>query len=324
MVKPLAPLWKQVIIAMCCTLVLALSGCTNQNQTATPPSKSANSYMMIQDDALRSVELVKKPERIVVLSPSFLELLYAVDGRAIGRPSSRTADIPAAAKSLPEVGFVYNVNTENLVALQPDLVIGFLGMHEKLLPLLKSSNIPVILLKMKSYEDVTNKVKLFSEIAGNKSKGSELVAVMDKRLQAVTDKLPPSAKKVALLHATAKSVTLELEGSIAGDIAKRLRIHNIAAGSRALEADMDATPYSLEKLVEQDPDMLLVVSMGQSAEIEKRLRADVENNPAWATLRAVREKQVVFLPSELFLLHPGVRIAEAVEHMEKVVYPEVY
>ena len=147
---------------------------------------------------------------------------------------------------------------------------------------------------------------------------------MNDRLAAITVKLPATPKKVAILHATAKSVTLELETSIAGDIAKRLKLNNVAAGNKPLEADMDSTPYSLEKLVEQDPDLILVVTMGQVADIEKRMKADVESNPAWATLRAVKAGQILFLPQDLFQLQPGTRMPEAVEYMAKLVYPEVY
>lgn len=306
-------------------IAFVLAGCSNQgNPAAKGGAPMPAAYLSVKDDAGRSVVLTKKPERIVVLSSSFLELLYAVEGNAIGRPSSRTADIPEKAKVLPEVGFVYNINSEQVLALQPDLVIAFQGIHEKLIPLLESSKVPVLLLKMKSYEDVAAKVQLFGEIAGTKDKSSVLLSSINERMKAVQDKLPQTGKKVAILHATAKSVTLELESSIAGGVARHLKLNNVASGSKPLASDMDSTPYSLEKLVEQDPDIILVVTMGQSAEIEKRLKADVENSPAWATLRAVRENKVLFLPPDLFLLNPGIRIPDAVEYMAKLVYPEVY
>lgn len=315
--------YNLIAVLFLCSALL-VSGCGGQNK-ATPQAKSVGAaYLSVTDDAGRKLTLAKKPERIVVLSSSFLELLYAVDGTAVGRPSSRTADVPERAKALPEVGFVYNVNSEQVLALQPDLVIGVQGIHEKLVPLLESSQIPVMLLKMKSYEDVAGKVKLFGEIAGTSKKSAALVSDMDKRMNAAKEKAPDSGRKVAILHATAKSVTLEMETSIAGSTAKHLKLLNVASGSKPLDADMDSTPYSLEKLVAQDPDYVLVVTMGQSKEIEKRLKADVESNPAWATLRAVKENRVLFLPPELFLLHPGIRMPEAVEYMAKLVYPEVY
>ena len=309
---------------VCGVLLLVMAAGCGQPAKQGDTGGKTGAWLTLTDDAGRKVALAKKPERIVVLSTSFLELLYAVDGKAVGRPSSKTVDVPEKAREAAEIGFVYNVNMEKVLSLQPDLVIAFQGINDKLVPLFESSNIPVLLLKIKGYEDVTAKTKMLSEIAGTPEKGAALISTMDGRIAATIAKLPATPKKVAILHATAKSVTLELETSIAGDIAKRLKLRNVAASSRPLDSDMDSTPYSLETLVEQDPDFILVVTMGQAADIEKRMKADLESNPAWATLRAVRENRTIFLPQELFQLQPGIRMPEAVEYMAKLVYPEVY
>ena len=147
---------------------------------------------------------------------------------------------------------------------------------------------------------------------------------MQAKIKEITDRLPNQTKKIAILHATSKSVSLELDSSIAGNMAKLLHLQNVAAGSSPLDGSNEATPYSLEKLVENDPDMIFVVTMGNAAEIEKTMREDVESNPAWSTLRAVQNKKVIFLPSDLFLLNPGLRMPEAVAYMAKIAYPEVY
>lgn len=51
---------------------------------------------------------------------------------------------------------------------------------------------------------------------------------------------------------------------------------------------------------------------------------NVESNPAWQTLPAVKAQKVYFLPQELFLLSPGIHYPEAVETMAKLVYPEKF
>lgn len=300
---------------------MLLAGCGTKSQSA---SVQGSGYMTIKDDAGRNVNLPAKPQKIVVLSTSHLELLYAVGGQAIGRASTKTGALPAQAVNLPEVGFVYNVNMEKLLALQPDLVIAYQGMNEKLIPVLESSNIPVLVLKMKNYEDIVAKVKLFGDINGTPDTAEALISNINSKIKAVQGKLPQQETKIAILHATAKTVTVELDSSTAGSVAKMLNLKNIASGNMPLEKDPDISPYSLEKLVAGDPDVIFVVTMGQAGEIESRMRADVESNPAWNGLRAVKEKRLYFLPSELFLLNPGLRIDESVAYMAKLVYPEVY
>jgi iron complex transport system substrate-binding protein len=296
-----------------------------QAKQATPDKGKASGYLKVKDDAGRTVILQHKPSRIVVLSPSFLELLYAVDGKAVGRPSSSMKlDASKQDPDIQEVGFVYNINLEKVVALQPDLVIAMKGMNDMLVPALESDGIPVLVLQYRTYDDVYDKIALFGDIAGNQKKAAAMLQTIKAKLKSITDKLPGQTTKVAILFATSKSVSLELENSIAGNTAKLLRLRNVAADSRPIDAGSDMTPYSLEKLVESDPDLIFVVTMGKTDEIAKTMREDVENNPAWSTLRAVRNKKLIFLPSELFLLNPGLRIPEAAEYMAKLVYPEVY
>lgn len=311
------------MITMVTMISLLLVGCGSQAKEQVAP-KTNSDYLTIVDDAGRKVVLPQKPQRIVVLSTSFLDLLYGVGGQAVGRPSSKTAALFPASDSVPEIGFIYNVNNEKVVALKPDLVIAFQGIHEKILPILESSNIPVIILKMKTYDDILAKIKLFGDLAGTQVEAEKMIGKMQVQISGVTAKLPAESKKIVILHATAKNVTVELENSLAGSVAKQLKIKNIAAGSKALDSDPEITPYSLEKLVEGDPDQILVVTMGNMADIETRMKADIASNPAWSGLRAVKNNQIFFLPAELFQLNPGIRFPESVEYMAKVVYPEVY
>lgn len=314
------------LLGMVAWLIVALlcAGCVG-NQSTSAPDTVGKAYLTVQDSIGRTVTLSKKPERIVVLSPSFLDLLYAVGGQAVGRPNSKTEAVPEAATPLPEVGFVYNINLEKVVSLQPDLVIAVQGMHDSLVPTLESNHIPVLVLKYKTLDDTLETIRLLGNIAGTSAQAESIVMDMQHKIQAITDKLPSDKhRKVAILFATSKSVTVQLDRTIAGSIAQKLGLTNIASGTALLNEDSDNVPYSLEKLVESDPDEVFVVTMGSSSEIEKRMKADVESNPAWASLRAVQNGKVSFLPSQLFLLNPGLKMPDAVEYMAKISYPEVY
>ena len=76
--------------------------------------------------------------------------------------------------------------------------------------------------------------------------------------------------------------------------------------------------------MKSDPELIFITSMGTDAAIENRLRSDVQSNPAWNSLQAVRENKIIFLPEQLFLINPGLQYPKAVEYMAKTVYPEVF
>jgi iron complex transport system substrate-binding protein len=311
--------YKWLMVLFSVTVCLLAAACT----PAKTQTEASAQYLTIQDDANRTVVLAEKPERIVALSTSFLEPLGAVKANIVGRVSSKTG-VPQFAEPIEEVGAFYQINIEKVIALQPDLVIAFKGVNDKFVPILESNHIPVIVLQMKTYEDVKAKITLFASITGEVQKGEDLIKSMDDSIQGIKTKIPSEHKKVAILHSTAQNVTVELDGSIAGSIAKSLGFMNVAATGQPLEKNPDATPYSLETLVEQDPDIIFVTSMGKMDEIKKSMSANVENNPAWSSLRAVKNKQLYFLPQNLFLLNPGIDYPNAVATMAKLVYPEVF
>ncbi|OUQ87029.1 hypothetical protein B5G50_17550 [Brevibacillus brevis] len=55
----------------------------------------------------------------------------------------------------------------------------------------------------------------------------------------------------------------------------------------------------------------------------QKLKDDLESNPAWASFRAVKEKRMVFLPSD-FVNSPGLKIDQTFEYLAKLVYPDAY
>ena len=85
--------------------------------------------------------------------------------------------------------------------------------------------------------------------------------------------------------------------------------------------DRDKTvPYSLETLTADNPDIIFVVTMGKEEEITKAMKQAMTDNPAWANLKAVQNNRVIYLPSKLFLLNPGLQTPEAMARLVKEAY----
>ena len=117
--------------------------------------------------------------------------------------------MPAFAKDAAEVGFIFNINVEKIVELKPDLVIAYKGMHERYLHTLESNNIPVVVLNLKSYEDVKHSMLTIGKIMRKDDKAQKVVANLDKDINATVSKLPKSERSVAILHTTSMGITME-------------------------------------------------------------------------------------------------------------------
>ena len=69
-----------------------------------------------------------------------------------------------------------------------------------------------------------------------------------------------------------------------------------------------------------NPDIIFVVTMGKEEEITKAMKKAMTDNPAWANLKAVQNNRVIYLPSKLFLLNPGLQTPEAMARLVKEAY----
>ena len=306
-----------------CAASLLISGCGGEKISEPVKVEQQKIFAEITDDAGRKIILQSKPTRIVVTSASFLEPLNAVGGVIVGRPDSKNK-MPDWAKDLPSVGAVYQIDMERLLSCAPDLVIVNKGMNEKLLPVLEENKIPALVVELKTYADVKRGLRNFAMISGDVESGEKIIADMDAEIKAVVDKVPKKNLRVAILHSTAQGLSVQLDGSIAGSIAKMFGWENVASGMTPLEKNPDAAPYSMETLAEQNPEIIFVTSMGNIEEIKSNMTKAIESNAAWQAIGAIKNNRLYYLPQDLFLLSPGLRYPDAVKTMAELIYPEKF
>lgn len=311
-------------------LLIGLVGCgqlkkesaTEEKETGT--TNEENIYLTFKDDTDAEVVLKEKPERIAVLSSDSLAMLYDLGGQAVGRLTS-SSQIPEKAKDVPELGTANEINVEELVTLKPDLVIGTPTFHAKLAEVLESNGIPLALLKTASFEDVKEKAKLLGEIIGTEEKAEQLLQETESKMNEITAKIPAEDEKtVMILNVTPSSISIQKENTTALEIAELLGLNNIAEELDASPKSPSTAPYSMEKMVEKQPDFIFMTIHGAEGAGLKKIETDLKENPAWASLNAVKNNQAVVLPSQLFLVNPGFHYYESMNTMASIVYPELF
>lgn len=319
-----------LILLIICISALSVFGCKPDNAATNAGTEqhqiSAKVFAEITDDENRKVTLAKKPERVIVMVPSVLNYVDAVGGSVVGRPSSsKFIEIPASMQNVEDVGHVSNINIEKVVGLKPDLIFLNAQLYRKFGKMLDENHISAIVLQPKSYEETKKAIATVGRVYGKTKEADLKLKEMDSRVNAILSKVPKNHnKRIVILHASVSTVTVELETSIAGGIAKKLGLINVSAGIPAIHGRPEKAPYSMESLVEQDPDIIFITTLGAKEKIEKRLQADVKNNPAYGALKAARNKRVYALPETLFMLAPGLRYPEAMEMMAKDAFPESF
>lgn len=290
-----------------------LSGCGKEQSTNTKTTKTVTYNG-------QEYTVPEKPERIVTLSNSIIKILYAVDGTAVGRVESNDK-LPENMEKLPTVGHTATINMETLVGLKPDLVIGLKTQHEKFASQLESNKLPSILINYDGISDNIPLIKFIGQLTNHEAKAAAVIKDYENKIDTLKKKAATyTPAKVAVLRATGKAVTAETSKSITASMVKDLGMNNVILNHKNLKEDSKTVPYSLESLAQDDPDIIFVVTMGKKEEIDKTMSKEITSNPAWSQLTAVKNNKVFYLPSNLFLLNPGLQTPEAMEILLNYAY----
>lgn len=297
----------------------------------TKVSVSADAYPLKVKDFFGFVtNLDAKPERIAVLSGTPLNIWYDLGGKSvcssnIGDNIRLVEEYRDEMLALPTVGPVYSVDMEAVIGNTPQLIITQAGVQSKSTDALRNMNYPVIATLVRTYDDLCDHYRLFGTLLGVREKAEEKIASFEKTRNAIIDKLPAEGKSVVILYLTSGALSVKLDSSIAGDMAKTLGVRNIASNLPPDTIGSENTPLDIEYIVEQNPDLILVTSMIGSNEIAvETMQKHFSQNQAWQTVEAVKAGRVRYLPQEYFLYHSGPYYGEALEFLAKTIYPEIY
>lgn len=115
----------------------------------------------------RTVHLNAPAQRIVSLAPNVTELVYAAGAGPRLVAVSSYSNWPAAARKLPRVGDAFRIDLERIVALKPDLVIGWAsGTSPSERRAIERLGLPLMLLASRKLDDIARSIRRIGRLAG--------------------------------------------------------------------------------------------------------------------------------------------------------------
>ena len=132
------------------------------------------------DDANQRITLTQPALRIVSLAPHVTELLFAIGAGAQIVGADEFSDYPVAAKSIPRIGRAGALDLERIVALQPDLVIGWgSGNSSAQVAQLQHLGLRVFISEPRQLEDVASTLRRLGQLGGHAEKGESTAAAFE-------------------------------------------------------------------------------------------------------------------------------------------------
>lgn len=303
-----------LLVLVLCMLV-SITACTAQTTNSTQEKTAVT-------DALGNTEYLSKDARVVCGFSSFAEMWLLSGGSLVGVTddaiSERGLDVGDNAEI---IGTVKNIDLEKVVSLQPDYVIlsADLTAHMSLKESLESMNVPYGYFKEDTFDDYKAIMEQFCKINNREDLYEENVLNVEKEINDIKAQIPETDSTCLVIRAFSTGMKAKTDDNLAGLILKEFGLTNIAENDKSMLEDL-----SLEHIVKQDPDYIFVLTMGNEDEAKKYLQENVQNNPAWSELSAVKNERFYMLPKNLFHYKPNNRWSESYEYIAKLVCPEIF
>ena len=145
-------------------------------------------------------------------------------------------------------------------------------------------------------------LKICTDITGNQDAYQTNGIAVEKRIaQIIADSKTETSPSVLLMITYSGGIRAQSSDTMTGKMLSELGCKNILDDYPSMLQD-----FSVEKIIETDPDYIFVIPMGNDdALAQKNLKKNVESNPAWNSLTAVKNDRYILLPKDKFLYKPN-------------------
>lgn len=311
-------------LCLLAALLLLLTSCgapAPEPESGPPPS--SEKAVAFTDDLGQEFEL-EPPQRVAALIGSFADIWCLAGGRdtlAAAAGDAWTSFDLRLREDTADLGAVKEPSLEALLAAEPDLILASVNTAAdlELRDTFAQTGIPAAYFEVDCFDDYLRMLEVCTRLTGRPERYETYGESVRAQVDAAAARQDGSAPRVLYVRASGSGVKAKgSEGSVLGEMLADLGCVNIADGGGLLEN------LSLEGIIAGDPDYIFAVLQASSVNVEKAqasLESALLSNPAWGTLRAVREGRFITLDHELYNLKPNARWGEAYEALADILYP---
>ncbi len=225
---------------------------TNPLASATP---AAAFPVTLEDDEGTEVVLNAEPHRIVSLTPANTEIVFTLGAGDRLKGGTDSDDYPPEAAALPDVVQGITVLTEQVVDLEPDLVLA--GGNNFNPPAdvqrLRDLGIPVLVLYAQDLDGVISDIELIGRAIGATPEAEAITAGIDGHVADVLDAVAGLDRpRVFYEIGYLPEIYGPAPNSFIADMVE------LAGGDAVTTGDPAAYSISLEKLVDDDPQVIIL------------------------------------------------------------------
>lgn len=290
--------------------LLAVSALTACGTEAPDPVGEAGrgTFPATVSDAKGEVVVPARPQRIVSLSPTATEILYAIGAGGQVAAVDDQSNYPEQAPRTKLSGF--QPNAEAVAAQDPDLVVLSTDVNE-IVASLRALDIPTIEQPAAAtLDDAYEQIRQLGVATGHVGEAETVVESMQARIDALVRSAPERA--LTYYHELDQKLFTVTSSTFIGQVYAMIGLDNVA--DAAPGADTGYPQLSAEYLIKADPDVIFLADSKCCAQSAETVRA----RPGWDRMAAVRAGAIVELDDDV-ASRWGPRIVELLEIVAEAV-----
>lgn len=268
--------------------------------------------MTITDSYDREIVIEEKPETIVSIAPSVTEIIFALDAddMLIGRTDF--CDYPNEVSEIESIGSLQEPNIEKITELDPDIIIASTHFSEEALNKLESLGMTVVIYYGSDDMDGTyDTIENIGNLIDRELEAENIVNEMKETVEFVRESVEGLERP---------SVYYVVSYGEFGDFTAtgETFIHQLIdiAGGNNIAEEYTGWAFSLEKIVESDPDIIICSKYYGTKE-------GIESSNGYKTLTAVKEGRLYEIDNNM-LDRQGPRMADGLKELAKIIHPEAF
>jgi len=291
-----------------------LSGCSGE-----PGSGTLVETIEVIDGEGDTIELASPAEKIVVISPSALEIingLGAMDKVVEVDNYSVTSGEPLA-EGFEGAGDAFGLNVEKIAELNPDLLIAVSGGPDDDYNRIEELGIEIYrVTNISGIEGVYDEINNIGKLTGFEDEGEEVVKELKKSVDGIYNKvsdLEYESKPEVFYEVWNDPLMSAGVDTFINDLIETAGGINILA-----EDNITGWPeYSVETLIKKNPDIIIApVSLAGDTSV-------ILNDERFSSINAVTSGRVYAIPDNP-ISRPSQNLIKALEMLSKAFHPEIF
>jgi iron complex transport system substrate-binding protein len=274
---------KKIVFFIAIACLAMAMGCNWNGDTG-----NTGATTLYTDDYQQTVAVPVSPTRIVSTSPAVTEIIYALGAEKLLVGRTDFCVYPPEAESIESIGGISNLNVEKIVSLKPDLVISGSMIPRKGSLQLEKMGVPIVcVIEKQNFEGLYENISKIGQLVGREQAADSLNRQLRKQAAEVAEEM-----RLKNQQAEPKSVYYVVGFGPSGNFTAggNSFINDIIsiAGGRNVAADITGWIYSLEALMQADPDYIM---------IRREDSATFCTTPPYNRLTAIKKNHIIAIES---------------------------